>query len=167
MLEKESDMPPPSETKNGEDKNASDVDPWPEHFDASLTPFLSKDAINQLKQMWLEGPEPPRVSDSGWAGRNAKGATEGDAGGDAVIALEKEQESSKGSRGGRGGRGRRAGKPNGGKGREDYRKVLTEVIEVYSLVQLLAQQILCLGNQFEGNAHVLSQDCSPTFQRTP
>ncbi|KIJ99367.1 hypothetical protein K443DRAFT_133079 [Laccaria amethystina LaAM-08-1] len=40
--------------------------PWPEHFTAELSPFLSEGAILQIKQMYLEGPEPPRVSDSGW-----------------------------------------------------------------------------------------------------
>lgn len=87
--------------------------------------------------MWLEGPEPPRLSDSGWAGRNAKAATEGDANGDVDITLEKEQEDSRDSRGSRGGRGRRGGRSSGRKGREDTRKVLTEVIETCYLVTAL------------------------------
>ncbi|EKM80137.1 hypothetical protein AGABI1DRAFT_120164 [Agaricus bisporus var. burnettii JB137-S8] len=128
-MEKESDITPSSETKLVENKNASDIDPWPAHFNTSLTPFLSEDAINQLKQMWLEGPEPPRLSDSGWAGRKAKAATEGDANGDVDITLEKEQEDSRDSRGSRGGRGRRGGRSSGRKGREDTRKVLTEPID--------------------------------------
>ncbi|KXN86433.1 Multisubstrate pseudouridine synthase 7 [Leucoagaricus sp. SymC.cos] len=51
---------------------ASEADVWPEHLNATLAPFLTAETIGQLKQMWLEGPEPPRVSDNGWAGRAAK-----------------------------------------------------------------------------------------------
>ncbi|KAF9569303.1 pseudouridine synthase [Agrocybe pediades] len=44
-------------------------EPWPEHFNASLSAFLDEEKIEQLKSIYLEGPEPPRVSDNGWGGR--------------------------------------------------------------------------------------------------
>ena len=55
-------------------------EPWPERFTASLQPFLSEAAINQVKSLFLEGPEPPLtfVSDSGWAGRQTKTGDSGD-----------------------------------------------------------------------------------------
>ncbi|KAG6378689.1 hypothetical protein JVT61DRAFT_12960 [Boletus reticuloceps] len=40
---------------------------WDETFESSLSPFLSEASIVELKKMYLEGPEPPRVSDSGWS----------------------------------------------------------------------------------------------------
>lgn len=82
--------------------------------------------------MWLEGPEPPRVSDNGWVGRRVKNPAEAEGVGSVTPAPEEEQENSKSSRGGRDGRGRRVGRGDGRKGRsagrEDNRKVLTEVI---------------------------------------
>lgn len=114
-------------------QKVSEAEPWPGHFNTTLAPFLSESAIAQLKQMWLEGPEPPRVSDNGWAGRAAKTQTEGEASEGAPAQGENQEESSKSSRVGRGGRGRRGGKADGrkgrGGGREDNRKVITEVGE--------------------------------------
>src|SRR6202021_114778 len=49
----------------------NDTELWPERFDAILQPFLSQDAILELKKMYLEGPEPPRQSDKGWTGRQS------------------------------------------------------------------------------------------------
>lgn len=42
---------------------------WDDTFESSLLPFLSASSIAELKKMYLEGPEPPRISDSGWVGR--------------------------------------------------------------------------------------------------
>ena len=42
----------------------------------TLSPFLPKEAVEKLKQLWLEGPEPPRISDNGWAGRTTKAQAE-------------------------------------------------------------------------------------------
>jgi hypothetical protein len=51
-----------------ESKESDSSDPWPDHFNAKLKPFLSHGSITQLKEMFLQGPEPPRASDSGWPG---------------------------------------------------------------------------------------------------
>lgn len=49
----------------GEDSEVT----WDDTFESSLLPFLSASSIAELKKMYLEGPEPPRISDSGWVGR--------------------------------------------------------------------------------------------------
>ncbi|KDQ29347.1 hypothetical protein PLEOSDRAFT_1064122 [Pleurotus ostreatus PC15] len=51
---------------------AEPAEPWPESNNTALAPFLSEDAISKLKTMFLEGPTPPKVSDSGWGGRQPK-----------------------------------------------------------------------------------------------
>lgn len=108
-----------------------DANPWPEHYDATLKPFLSDEAIVRLKQMFLEGPEPPLVSDSGWAGRQPKAAEVGEPSVEKEeldTAKESKAKAKRGKRGrGRGGRdggdrrGPKAGKP------EDHRKVFSDV----------------------------------------
>ncbi|KAF9451677.1 tRNA pseudouridine synthase D [Macrolepiota fuliginosa MF-IS2] len=129
----------------------SEANPWPENFNTTLTQFLSESAVEQLKTMWLEGPEPPRVSDSGWAGRTAKNQIEGEVTENAPIQEEEKQtENSKGSQGGRGGRGRRGGRPDGrkgrGGGREDNRKVITEPIDSKELRTSFHKTIRLLFN---------------------
>lgn len=110
----------------GKHKKEDATEPWPELFNTTLTAFLSDDAVSQVKQMYLEGPEPPRVSDGGWGSRPSRpeGAAE-----EMSEPVQKEPESSetgkRGGRGGRGGRGR--GRGRGGGGREDRRKVLSNV----------------------------------------
>ncbi|KAJ3566416.1 hypothetical protein NP233_g7023 [Leucocoprinus birnbaumii] len=124
-----------AEVKSSEPAKASQAEPWPEHFNTTLAPFLSEEAVGQLKQMWLEGPEPPRVSDAGWGGRVAKSQADDEVSENVVPAQEEEktEDSSRGGRGGRGGRGKRGGRADGrrgrGGGREDHRKVLTEPID--------------------------------------
>ncbi|KAF9268087.1 tRNA pseudouridine synthase D [Marasmius fiardii PR-910] len=101
--------------------------PWPDSFNTKLAPFLSKTGITQLKEMFLQGPEPPRVSDSGWGGRAGNfGEDTGSA-----APLEVPDSTSGGLRRGRSGRGRDRGRGGrgdrrGGSGREDYRKVVSE-----------------------------------------
>ena len=41
-----------------------------------LKPFLSDESITRLKEMFLQGPEPPRASDSGWPGAARAAAPE-------------------------------------------------------------------------------------------
>jgi len=102
--------------------------PWPDIFSTRLAPFLSAEKIEEVKQMFLEGPEPPFVSDAGWSGRLAAKANENGGSGSMDIGehVETRSDGRKGSnkrgrdRGGRGGRG---GKPV----REDHRKVISEV----------------------------------------
>jgi tRNA pseudouridine13 synthase len=45
---------------------------WQDYFAADLAPFLNPECIQQLKDLYLQGRNPPRVSDSGWAGCKAR-----------------------------------------------------------------------------------------------
>ena len=110
-------------------KQASSTVPWPDSFTTRLAPFLSTEKIEDVKKMFLEGPEPPFVSDAGWSGRQAAKADESGTSGsmDTKDGIETRKED-KGKRGstrgrGRGGRGGRGGKSF----REDHRKVTSEV----------------------------------------
>ncbi|KAF9495417.1 tRNA pseudouridine synthase D [Pleurotus eryngii] len=116
---------------------AESAEPWPESNNVALAPFLSEDAISKLKTMFLEGPTPPKVSDSGWGGRQTK---TGDATSSALEAPpqlgEAEQEAQakdkRGkARGGRGGRGRggRGGGRGGRNSQADTRQVTSDPIE--------------------------------------
>jgi tRNA pseudouridine13 synthase len=96
-------------------------EPWPEHFSASLAPFLNEEQISQVKEMYLEGRELPRVSDSGWAGRNAQLANK-----ERSTEAAKLTDTVEDNRNERGGRTR--GSPQGGK--IDGRKVISEVRSV-------------------------------------
>ncbi|KAF9476508.1 pseudouridine synthase [Pholiota conissans] len=102
---------------------------WSEHFDATLAAFLDQDKVSELKKIFLEGPEPPRVSDAGWGTRVASTSTLEES-----IPLEDAKKSEdKGGRdngrgrgGKRGGRGGRGGGRGGG--REDTRNVISSPI---------------------------------------
>nr|VWO95201.1 Orotidine 5'-phosphate decarboxylase (EC (OMP decarboxylase) (OMPDCase) (OMPdecase) (Uridine 5'-monophosphate synthase) (UMP synthase) [Ganoderma boninense] len=65
-------QPLESEKPKVEEATLQDDEPWPERFTESLKSYLSEGVISQVKDLYLEGPEPPFVSDSGWAGRQAK-----------------------------------------------------------------------------------------------
>jgi len=116
----------------GESSKQSAV-PWSDLFTARLDPFLSTEKIEEVKKMFLEGPEPPFVSDSGWSGRLAAKANESGVPSsmdvDESVETRKEDDGKKGNskrgrdRSGRGGRGGRGGKPV----REDHRKVTSDV----------------------------------------
>lgn len=124
----ETQDPAPEGEAEGTSKDP--IEPWPESFTTRLSAFLSETAILKVKEMFLEGPKPPRVSDSGWAGRQLKPADEG-AADSPEINPEQPEESGRGKRGrerggrGRGGRGGRGGRAGGGN--EDHRKVLSDV----------------------------------------
>ena len=45
---------------------------WQGHFSTTLASFLDPERIQQLKDLYLQGRNPPRVSDSGWAGRKPR-----------------------------------------------------------------------------------------------
>ncbi|KIM90914.1 hypothetical protein PILCRDRAFT_58687 [Piloderma croceum F 1598] len=64
----------PREKGKSKEKKLEPDEPWPDRFTVALAPFLPEDAVAQVKAMFLEGPEPPRVSDSGWGGRPVKPA---------------------------------------------------------------------------------------------
>ncbi|THG97146.1 hypothetical protein EW026_g4807 [Hermanssonia centrifuga] len=38
---------------------STESEPWPERFTTALKPFLSEDLIDRVKNLYLEGPEPP------------------------------------------------------------------------------------------------------------
>ncbi|KAI9448168.1 tRNA pseudouridine synthase D [Lactarius indigo] len=109
--------------------------PWPDLFTTRLAPFLSAEQIEGIKKMFLEGPNPPFVSDAGWAGRLASKTNDssicdsGAVGEDADTNTRRQDEAKRGGgrrdRGGRGGRGgRRGGRPVV----EDHRKVISDPI---------------------------------------
>ncbi|PPQ77416.1 hypothetical protein CVT25_010998 [Psilocybe cyanescens] len=116
-------------------KASTKEEPWPEHFNSSLSTFLNEESISQLKQIYLEGPELPRVSDGGWAGRVPSSTSGEDAPPAELIPEVSTAEESGGrdnrrgrggKRGGRSGdRGNRGGRGGRGGGREDTRKVLS------------------------------------------
>jgi tRNA pseudouridine13 synthase len=95
------------------------AEPWPEHFSALLKPFLSEDAIDQVRKMFLEGPVPPPTE-----GLNKP-----------VQAVESTDRGGRGKAGHRG-RGRRGGKTEGE--RKDGRHVFSDVcisLSVHSMRQ--------------------------------
>ncbi|KAF5390713.1 hypothetical protein D9757_002685 [Collybiopsis confluens] len=114
---------------------SSDIEegPWPESFNLKLTPYLSETAIAQLKEMFLQGPEPPRIPDGGWGGRTAKTSAEDLPENPPPSAQEPSEPPPKTSERGKRerGRGRRGGR-GGGRAtegtsrREDNRKVISE-----------------------------------------
>jgi tRNA pseudouridine13 synthase len=115
------------ETHGDHSQQTASTVPWPDSFSTRLNPFLSTEKIEEIKQMFLEGPEPPFVSDAGWSGRLAPKANESGASSSMDIVEttgrgEGKKESNKRGRD-RGGRGGRGGKPV----REDHRKVISEV----------------------------------------
>jgi tRNA pseudouridine13 synthase len=112
-------------------KVSTKEEPWPEHFDATLLAFLDQDKVSELKKIFLEGPEPPRVSDSGWGGRVPSTSTAEELTAVEELDITEKQEdklkrdNARGRGGKRGGRGGRGGGRGGG--REDTRKVVSEV----------------------------------------
>ncbi|KAF8914000.1 pseudouridine synthase [Gymnopilus junonius] len=95
---------------NQHNATGQEKEPWPEHFNTSLSTFLDEEKVLQLRAMYLEGPEPPRVSDSGWAGRIPGSRAEDAAASEDISQIEEksgrdERRGRGGRRGGRGGRG--------------------------------------------------------------
>lgn len=117
----------------GKGTKSEPTEPWPTTFNAALTPFLSEEAISQLKTMFLEGPEPPRVSDGGWGARpptnpdSVESSSAPDPPPDEPPS-DKQARGRRGrERGARGARGGGRGGRAGGQQREDTRKVLSNV----------------------------------------
>jgi tRNA pseudouridine13 synthase len=117
------------ETHGDHSQQTASTVPWPDSFSTRLNPFLSTEKIEEVKQMFLEGREPPFVSDAGWSGRLAPKANE--SGTSSSMDIEKNVETTdrgEGKKGNnkrgrdRGGRGGRGGKAV----REDRRKVISE-----------------------------------------
>ena len=112
-------------------KQDCSTEPWPESFTTRLSPFLSTEKIEEVKKVFLEGPEPPFVSDTGWSGRQTAKANE--SGGSGSMDVEENVETRKDNGGKRGSskrgrdRGGRGGRGGGKSAREDHRKVTSEV----------------------------------------
>ena len=113
---------------------ADDEVTWDDTFESSLSPFLPESSLVDLKKMYLEGPEPPRISDSGWVSRLHNKSDDVEI--SEQVALPQQDsglQSSDTKRGkhqnARGGRGRQRGRGGRSQGseREDHRKVLSEV----------------------------------------
>ena len=153
--------------KHGDSSNqSSSTVPWPDIFSTRLAPFLSAEKIEEVKQMFLEGPEPPFVSDAGWSGRLAAKADENDGFGSIDIEenVETRRDGKKGSnksgrdRGGRGGRG---GKPV----REDHRKVISEVRALSPPHPTVLQTSRTTADCLEANAHQLPPNDTRIIRR--
>ena len=139
----ESSVEAPDKICGDGSKQASSAASWPDSFTTRLAPFLSIEKVEEVKKMFLEGPEPPFVSDAGWSGRLAAKVDE--SGVSVSMDIDEtgnEDEGKKGGskrgrdRGGRGGRGR--GRGRGGKpARADHRKVISEVGASLAHVDLL------------------------------
>lgn len=146
---------------------ASSTKPWPDSFTTRLAPFLSTEKIEEVKKLFLEGSEPPFVSDAGWSRRLAAKANESGTSGsmDVKESVETKKED-EGKRGGsrrgrdRGGRGGRGGKSV----REDRRKVTSEVRALPAHVITL-QMTRTTAYCFEANAHQLPPDYTGIIRR--
>lgn len=103
---------------------------WDDTFESSLSPFLSESSIVELKKMYLDGPEPPRVSDNGWVSKVHKISEDvGISEQDQATGVQSSNTRRGKNRDARGGRGRQRGRGGRSQGneREDHRKVLSEV----------------------------------------
>ena len=145
------------DNKDGSGQISSTM-PWPDLFSTRLAPFLSAEKIEEIKQMFLEGPEPPFVSDAGWSGRSAAKANENGGSGSMDIEENTETKSDdKGKKGSskrgrdRGGRGGRGGRP----AREDHRKVISEVCMLSPAHPIVLQTSRTTADCLEANAHQL------------
>ncbi|CDO71290.1 hypothetical protein BN946_scf184908.g47 [Trametes cinnabarina] len=110
-----------------ESDTPAEAEPWPQRFTEALKPYLSEDVIARVKELYMEGPEPPFVSDSGWAGRQAKqipGANQSETNTETDTSAPPSEEGSRiaikwSKRGGGATRGRgggRGGRSEGGRG---------------------------------------------------
>src|SRR6267154_299002 len=139
-------------------KQVSSIKPWPDSFTTRLSPFLSTEKIEEVKKMFLEGPEPPFVSDTGWSGRQAAKAKESDGFGSIDVEENVETRRENGGKRGSSKRGRdrggRGGRGGGRSVREDRRKVTSEVRVL--LAHVIDLTIACtIAYGLEGNAHQL------------
>lgn len=138
-------------------RQASSTEPWPESFTTRLSSFLSTEKIEEVKRVFLEGPEPPFVSDTGWSGRQNAKAKE--SGGSASMDVEENVEMRKDNGGKRGSskrgrdRGGRGGRGGGKSAREDHRKVTSEVRLYAHIINLT---MTCTTAYYlKGDAHQL------------
>jgi len=155
--------------KDGDSSNqTSSTVPWPDLFSTRLTPFLSAEKIEEVKQMFLEGPEPPFVSDAGWSGRSAAKANEN--GGSSSMDIGENVETRSDDKGkkesnkrgrDRGGRGGRGGKPV----REDHRKVISEVRVLSPAHATVFQTPRTTADCLEANTHQLPPNNTRIIRR--
>jgi tRNA pseudouridine13 synthase len=142
--------------------------PWSDIFSTRLASFLSAEKIEEVKQMYLEGPEPPFVSDAGWSGRLAANLKSNENGGSGSMDIEENVETRRDGRKGsnkrgrdRGGRGGRGGKPV----REDHRKVISEVRVPSPAHATVLYASRTTADCLEANAHQLSPNNTRIIRR--
>ncbi|KAG6869284.1 hypothetical protein C0993_000037 [Termitomyces sp. T159_Od127] len=143
---------------------AKEVEPWPQHLTTALSSFLSESTIADIKKMYLEGPEPPRISDNGWAGRPARSESTSDEVNVIPEPVQEEPEKAeKGKRGRDRGRGGGRGGSRGGRGggREDTRRVLSDPIASKETRTALHQAVREL---FGGKLDTETDSTSPTSE---
>jgi tRNA pseudouridine13 synthase len=107
---------------------------WQDHFDIELKAFLSDDAIVHLKEMYLQGRDPPRVSDNGWASRKVKSEEAETPEPPEEPQANDKKGKGRDRRGGRGGKGGRGGGRVGRNEPEDSRKVVSDVRIIFLLL---------------------------------
>ncbi|KAG9002678.1 hypothetical protein FRB94_003713 [Tulasnella sp. JGI-2019a] len=100
----------------------SDRNSWDDSTNAKLEPFLSSDAINQLREMYFQGPEPPQPSISTEEASETFITDDTSSG----TPTSQGRGRGRGGSGARGGRGGRRGR--GGVRTEDQRRVVSELI---------------------------------------
>lgn len=138
----------------GDQSDAANEGPWPTNFSTRLAPLLSERALLELKEMFLQGPNPPSATKSTESTEKAAGSSNLQADSGANIRVieqstavidpgqthdetvgvaggpgNRDDRSTKKGRGGRGGRGggRDRGREKKPKAVEDDRKVITDV----------------------------------------
>jgi tRNA pseudouridine13 synthase len=124
----------------GTSDSAYNSKPWPERFTSRLFPHLSLDAIEKLKQMFLEGPTPPPPSADDPAERppptpipiptNNLSAESGN------RETKYGGRIARGARGGKGARDRTAGQERPKPRHEDHRKVVSDVSNFFNMTPI-------------------------------
>jgi tRNA pseudouridine13 synthase len=65
-----------TQPNDGESPKKTEALVWQDQFATALAPFMDEERIQQVKDMYLQGRNPPRISDAGWAGRKARSLDE-------------------------------------------------------------------------------------------
>jgi hypothetical protein len=101
-----------------------ETEPWPERFTTQLASIIPEDAIRQIKELFLQGPEPPETAASEPTSSTAAVTQSMDT--ESAGAFSGDRRGGRGSQAGRG-RGRGRGRGGRGGGRVDNRQVLLDV----------------------------------------
>lgn len=136
---------------------SADDKPWPERFTSRLSLHLSLDAIEQLKQMFLEGPTPPLSSVGDPVECPAptpipiptNSPSPAPALGNREIKYG--ERVGRGGRGGSGVRGRTTGRERPKPTHEDHRKVVSDVSKIFNMIPFRIASELGVNALFEIN----------------